>query len=161
MVAVTIEEYKLLNARCWQRRWCVLQPIGDDAFGQEELLLVKALYGLEGTIRQPGLSLMQWMAKQQLVKTRSSWEAMMSEPGYLAALLPFICCSATGELTRREISRWRDVGHYIKGLSEGDDRVLTFRNNRALECFSGCDQLLLHPVSDPPPRPSRDRPATP
>lgn len=57
----------------------------------------------------------------------------MSEQAYETALLSFMYCNAAGELT--------------------------FRKDRVREHFDASDQLLRHPVTEPPPKSSLERPA--
>lgn len=83
----------------------------------------------------------------------------MSDQGSETALLSFMYCNGAGELKRRDLNRWQETGRYIKGFSLGDGQVLTFRKDRVREYYDGCEHHLRHPITEPPPRLSRDRPA--
>lgn len=68
--------------------------------------------------------------------------------------LQFVYRNAQDEVTVRKLSNWAEIGHYIKGYSVGDKRVLTFRKDRVVEYVSGIEALQF-PFSSAPPRPQK------
>ena len=72
-------------------------------------------------------------------------------------ILRFVYCNAAGEYSRRELTRWSEVGHYIRGYSEGNSAIRTFRKDRITEYFDGADEHLDIPFGSPPPRPVKDQ----
>ncbi len=72
-------------------------------------------------------------------------------------ILRFVYCNAVGELSRRELTKWAEVGHYIKGFSAGSAALRTFRKDRISEYLDGAADRLDIPYSSPPPRPVKDQ----
>lgn len=64
-----------------------------------------------------------------------------------------------GELSRRRLTQWTEVGHYVKGFCQDKGKVLTFRKDRIRAYLDGCDQLLMSPNEGPPPKPSPRAPS--
>lgn len=67
--------------------------------------------------------------------------------------LQFVYRNAADQVTVRKLTNWTEVGHYIKGYSVGEKKVLTFRKDRVAEYLTGAESLQ-YPHSSPPPRPA-------
>ena len=74
-------------------------------------------------------------------------------------ILRFIYRNAAGESSRRELTKWSEVGHYIQGFSLGNTAVRTFRKDRITEYLDGAADHLDNPYESAPTRLSRERPA--
>lgn len=73
-------------------------------------------------------------------------------------ILRFDYRNASGELSRRELTQWAEVGHYIKGSSSGNSEVRTFRKDRIAEYLDGAAACLERPYERPPPRLVKEQP---
>lgn len=71
--------------------------------------------------------------------------------------LSFIYRNAAGTTSQRVVSQWQEIGHYIKGFSEGDGAIRSFRKDRIVQYLEACDAKLVIPFSAPPPKPSREK----
>lgn len=67
-------------------------------------------------------------------------------------VLSFEYVNAAGEVSRRDLSKWQEVGYYVHGNQVDDGRFLTFRKDRITRYFDGCDALLDTPIAPAPPR---------
>lgn len=74
-------------------------------------------------------------------------------------ILRFDYRNAAGELSRRELTQWVEVGHYIKGLSAGSGELRTFRKDRVVVYHDGAADALDMPYEIPPPRLMKEQPA--
>lgn len=70
--------------------------------------------------------------------------------------LKFIYTNAKHETREHEVTGWSEVGHYIQGFSQTDQGPRTFRKDRVDRYLDGCEALLTHPNSPPPPRVHRE-----
>lgn len=71
----------------------------------------------------------------------------MSEGG-----IRFVYRNAAGAVSRRNLVKWSEVGHYIEGFEETAGKSCTFRQDRVVEYLEGGAALLRDPGSTPPPR---------
>ncbi len=74
-------------------------------------------------------------------------------------ILRFIYCNAAGESSHRALTKWSEVGHYIKGFSSGDSAVRTFRKDRITEYLDGAAKHLENPYESAPPRLVKEQPS--
>lgn len=58
--------------------------------------------------------------------------------------------AADGEESDREVTSWREEGHYIIGFDTRAAAVRTFRKDRVLEWLDGCETALQRPYAPPP-----------
>jgi len=65
-------------------------------------------------------------------------------------MLRFRYRNAKGEITERSVLRWVEVGNYIRGIDASEEVFKTFRKDRIIEYFDGCESMLGEPQPDPP-----------
>lgn len=73
-------------------------------------------------------------------------------------VLSFVYSNAQDEVSTRTLLRWEEAGHYIKGYSVNDGRVLTFRKDRVKTYLDGTESMLREPYAPAPPKPQREAP---
>jgi len=72
--------------------------------------------------------------------------------------LRFVYRSTNGELSQREVTRWNEIGHYIKGFSVENNEIRTFRKDRIAEYLDGSDSFLQQPFTSLPVIPEINKP---
>lgn len=65
---------------------------------------------------------------------------------------------ADGVESTRRITEWVEQGRYVVGFDDLSKKVRTFRKDRISRYHDGCEELLQHPLEDPPPRIVRSAP---
>lgn len=66
--------------------------------------------------------------------------------------LHFTYRDSRGEQSERRIEQWNEEGYYVIGFCESAGAIRTFRKDRILEYFNGCESALSNPFPGPPPK---------
>lgn len=72
--------------------------------------------------------------------------------------LRFAYVNAQGEVSQRELTKWQESGHYLRGYCTSSNAVKNFRKDRVQQYLDGCDSLLAEPYAPPPPKPAPEAP---